>query len=57
MLTPRASKLCTIVLPWGKYEYLRLTMGVMGSPDIFQGKMANLMDGVKISWYVQLGMQ
>ena len=24
LLTPNASRLCTIVLPWGKYEYLRL---------------------------------
>jgi hypothetical protein len=21
-LTPNASRLCTVVLPWGKYEYL-----------------------------------
>jgi len=42
-LTLEASKLCTIVLPWGKYEYLRLPMGLCNSPDIFQEKMSELM--------------
>jgi len=23
-------------LPWGKYSYRRLPMGIAGSPDIFQ---------------------
>ena len=39
-----AQKICTIILPWGKYSYLRLPMGVAGSPDIFQEKMTSLMD-------------
>jgi hypothetical protein len=42
-LDPTASRICTIVLPWGKYSYERLPMGVAGSPDIFQSKMADLM--------------
>ena len=42
-LDPDASKICTIVLPWGKYSYKRLPMGISGSPDIFQEKMSNLM--------------
>ena len=42
-LTPNAKKLCTIVLPWGKYEYQRLPMGLCNSPDIFQEKMSTLM--------------
>ena len=42
-LSSDASKLCTIVLPWGKYEYLRLPMGLCNSPDIFQEKMGELM--------------
>jgi transposase InsO family protein len=41
-LNPDARKLCTIVLPWGKYEYLRLPMGLCNSPDIFQEKMTTL---------------
>jgi phosphoribulokinase len=41
--TPFSSRLCTIVLPWGKYEYLRLPMGLCNSPDIFQEKMSEIM--------------
>eukprot|EP00804_Cyclotella_cryptica_P022801 CCRYP_005015-RA/>CCRYP_005015-RA protein AED:0.48 eAED:0.66 QI:0/0/0/1/0/0/3/0/95 len=40
-LDPDASKICTIIFPWGKYSYLRLPMGVACSPDIFQAKIAN----------------
>jgi hypothetical protein len=27
----------------GKYSYLRLLMGIAGSPDIFEAKMSELM--------------
>jgi len=42
-LDPDAQKICTLILPWGKYEYLRLPMGLAGSPDIFQERMSELM--------------
>ena len=42
-LDPDASKICTIIFPWGKYSYLRLPMGIADSPDIFQAKMSELM--------------
>eukprot|EP00804_Cyclotella_cryptica_P013535 CCRYP_017229-RA/>CCRYP_017229-RA protein AED:0.35 eAED:0.35 QI:0/0/0/1/0/0/2/0/266 len=42
-LDPDASKICTIIFPWGKYSYLRLPMGVACSPNIFQAKMAEPM--------------
>ena len=35
-LSENASNLCTIILPWIKYCYKRLPMGVATSPDIFQ---------------------
>jgi hypothetical protein len=38
-----AQKLCTIVTPFGKYQYLRLPMGVSFSPYIFQEKMSDFM--------------
>jgi hypothetical protein len=41
-LTPLSSSYCTVIFPWGKYEYLRLPMGLCNSPDIFQEKMGEL---------------
>jgi hypothetical protein len=38
-----AQTLCTIVTPFGKYQYLRLPMCISCSPDIFQEKMSDLM--------------
>ena len=46
-LSPDSRELCTIVLPFGKYEYLRLPMGLCNSPDIFQEKMNELFDGME----------
>jgi hypothetical protein len=46
-LSGHAKQLCTIVLPWGKYEYQRLPMGLCNSPDIFQEKMGTLMEDLE----------
>jgi RNase H-like domain found in reverse transcriptase/Reverse transcriptase (RNA-dependent DNA polymerase)/Retroviral aspartyl protease len=46
-LSSNSKELCTIVLPWGKYEYQRLPMGLCNSPDIFQEKMSDLMTGLE----------
>ena len=46
-LTPTAKKYCTIVFPFGKYEYQRLPMGLCNRPDIFQEKMSELMTGLE----------
>ncbi len=46
-LSPFSRQLCTIILPWGKYEYQRLPMGLCNSPDIFQEKMSNLMSDIE----------
>jgi hypothetical protein len=46
-LDPDASKICTIIFPWGKYSYKRPPMGIAGSPDIFQGKMSELMESLE----------
>jgi hypothetical protein len=35
-LSPFSKHLCTIVTPFGKYEYQHLPMGLCNSPDIFQ---------------------
>ena len=46
-LDPDAQKICTIILPWGKYSYMRLPMGIAGSPDIFQERMSGLMENLE----------
>eukprot|EP00957_Ditylum_brightwellii_P168873 12853873-Ditylum_brightwellii.AAC.1 len=46
-ILPKSSTLCTIVLPWGKYEYLKLPMRLCNSPDIFQEKMSKIFAGIK----------
>ena len=38
-LSPSSKCLCTIVMPFGKYEYQHLPMGLCNSPDIFQERM------------------
>ena len=41
-LDKQTQKLCTTVLPWGKYSYERLPMGIATSPDIFQKAMNDI---------------
>ncbi len=45
-----ASKICTIIFPWGKNSYLRLPMGIACSPDIFQATMSELMGTLEFVW-------
>ncbi len=50
-LDPDASRICTVIFPWGKHSYkTRLPMGIAGSPDIFLSKMLELMEDLE---YVQ----
>eukprot|EP00957_Ditylum_brightwellii_P087944 6697293-Ditylum_brightwellii.AAC.1 len=46
-ITPASSALCTILLPWGKYKYLKLPMGLCNNPNIFQEKMSEMFMGIK----------
>ena len=46
-LFPMSWKLCTIVLLWGKFEYLKLLMGLCNSPDMFQEKMNVIFYGLE----------
>ena len=45
-LDPTSKELCTIVLPFGKFEYQRIPMGLCNLPDIFQEKMNELFEGL-----------
>ena len=46
-LNPDAQRLCTIILPWGKYKYKRLPMGLSVSADIFQSEMSQLVSDLE----------
>ena len=37
----------TRIVPWGKYEYQKLPMGLSNSPDIFQEKMNEVFSGLE----------
>ena len=45
-ICPFLSKLFTIVLPWEKYEYQKLPMGLCNTPDIVQEKINELFHGL-----------
>ena len=45
-LNEKSKQLCAIVLPFGKFEYQRIPMGLCNSPDIFQEKMNELFTGL-----------
>ncbi len=40
---PKASEMCIIIFPWGKYSYKRLPKGFGGSADIFHAQTMDLM--------------
>jgi hypothetical protein len=45
-LTRNTQKLCTIEFHWGNYSYSRLPMGIANSPELFESKIYQLMDGL-----------
>ena len=44
-LIKEAINICTIVLPWVKYKYKHLPMGVYNSPEILQEKTNEMFRG------------
>ena len=47
--SPASKILCTMMLPWGKYEYQVLPIGLSNSPDIFEENMPNLFRDLEIA--------
>ena len=43
-----SQQLCTTILPWGKYRYKRLPMGVSNAPDIFQSIMQSILEFCRV---------
>ena len=48
-LDEHSQALCTTVLPWGKYRYKKLPMGIKNSVDIFQEIMSNMMGDLEFT--------
>ncbi len=46
-LDKESQDLCTIITPFGKYEYLRLLMGLKCSPDIAQAAIENVLSDIE----------
>ena len=44
-LSTNASNLCTIIIPWRKYQHKRLPMGVANSPENPQQKINDIFHG------------
>ena len=47
-LTSFSKRLCTIIMPWGKYEYQHLPMGLCNSPDIFSRAHVRALFGFRV---------
>jgi hypothetical protein len=48
-LDEASEELCTTVLPWGKYRYKQLPMGIASAPDIFQSIMDQILGDLEFS--------
>ena len=47
VMAERVQKYLTIILPWGKYQYLKMPMGLSVSVDVFQREMTKLFYGLE----------
>jgi hypothetical protein len=46
-LDEESQDLCTLIMPFAKYKYFRLLMGLKCSPDIAQAALENVLSDIK----------
>jgi hypothetical protein len=51
-LDEESKKLCSTILPWGKYAYERMPMGVSCAPGLFQAVMCEVLQGLDVLIYI-----
>ena len=51
-LDEESKELCTIVTPYGKFQYERLQMGVKVCPDIAQSLIERIVKGLDVDAYI-----
>ena len=47
-----SQKICSTILPWGKYSYLQIPISVTCTPSMFQSIMTEILRGLDVLVYI-----